>query len=620
MRRTLFSLVSVAVMLSLASTSHGLVIGDFEDGVGDWTASWEKNATLAVSEVGATSGGHALAVQIAGGYWAIQYNAPSVPQITPGLKLQFDVTMVQAEWTGNNWTKVADKIAFNSDGAGGWKEYFPQATDKATGAAVASDWGPWNPGVTKSFSVDVSNYDATGATWFQIVIALQQNPNTGAGCFYFDNVKLGGPAPKIVWVSAMHPSTADPNVSSDVGFVNLLRAAGFDVDYTPGATASTSYWETLDPNKLAALDAADLVIIGRDNNSSGMASDATEIGQWAAVKSPLMLLSSYIAGSNRWQWINTTSQSARESYYSIKAADPAHTLWGGVELDVNNVVTYIDPNVASGFSSFPLIADAGLGRVLATKPDTGNMMIAEWDADLPFYATSVYTPADKRMLFCAGTQEISGQKINWGVMNLNAAGQQIFLNAVRSMLGIQAAPVAITNASFEEPAAKQQNWDGGTNSKGTFVDVPGWTSDTMANDSGIEGPNAWPGTTEGVMAGYMMGTDPSVWNQTSYAIEKGDSFVLKVDSRDNWTSDAAKPTTLKLSLFALSNGQRITLASKSVALTAAWTTFSLGFNADQASVGLKIGVELKNASNADDTNNSWIGIDNVRLENLAGSR
>jgi hypothetical protein len=186
------------------------------------------------------------------------------------------------------------------------------------------------------------------------------------------------------------------------------------------------------------------------------------------------------------------------------------------------------------------------------------------------------------------------------------------------MMGIEASSVAITNASFEEPASKQQCWDGGTNAKGTFVDVPGWSSDTMAQDSGIEGPNAWPGTTDGVMAGYLMGTDPSVWNVTSYTIEGGDSFLLKVDSRDNWTADAAKPTLLKISLFALSNGQRVTLAGKTVDLTTTWTTFALGFNADKASVGLKIGVELKDASNATDTNNSWIGIDNVRLVNLAG--
>jgi hypothetical protein len=255
--------------------------------------------------------------------------------------------------------------------------------------------------------------------------------------YMMEGSSLVNPTPKpakIIWVSAMHPSTADANVASDIGFVNLLRAAGYDVDYTPGAAASTSYWETLDPNKLAVLDAADLVIIGRDSNSAGLCTDATEIGQWNSVKSPMILLSSYIAANNRWQWINTASQSARESYYSIKAVDVNSPLWAGVALDANSVVRYMDSNVASGFASFPLIADAGNGIVLATKPDTGNIMIAEWAAGTPFYATSVYTPADTRMLFTAGTQEVSGQKTNWGVMNLNADGQKVFLNAIRHLL------------------------------------------------------------------------------------------------------------------------------------------------------------------------------------------
>ncbi len=255
--------------------------------------------------------------------------------------------------------------------------------------------------------------------------------------YMMEGSSLVNPTPKpakIIWVSAMHPSTADANVPSDIGFVNLLRAAGYDVDYTAGTTANVSYWEALDPNKLAALDAADLVIIGRDNNSGGLSTDATEIGQWSSVKSPLMLLSSYIAAGNRWQWINTTSQSARESYYSIKAVDANSPLWAGVALDANSVVTYMDATVASGFASFPLIADAGNGVVLATKPDTGNIMVAEWTGGVPFYATSAYTPADTRMLFTAGAQEISGQKTNWGVMNLNDAGQKIFLNAVRRLL------------------------------------------------------------------------------------------------------------------------------------------------------------------------------------------
>jgi hypothetical protein len=171
----------------------------------------------------------------------------------------------------------------------------------------------------------------------------------------------------------------------------------------------------------------------------------------------------------------------------------------------------------------------------------------------------------------------------------------------------------VENASFETPQVKCQNWDGGTNAKGTFEDVPGWSSDTMANDSGIEGPDAWPGHTDGVMAGYLMGTDPSVFNVTSYVIGEGEKFVLSVDSRDNWTSDPALPAKLAITLYAQTAEGRTVLATTTVELTTTWTTFTLECTADAAAAGLPLGIELKNASNATTDNNSWIGIDNVRL-------
>ena len=103
--------------------------------------------------------------------------------------------MIQSEWTQNNWTRVASNIAINSDGPSGWKEYFPTAIDRITGQSTSLDWESWNPDVLKTYSVDISNYDATGATWFKINISLQQNPVNGAGYFYIDNVQLLGLEP-----------------------------------------------------------------------------------------------------------------------------------------------------------------------------------------------------------------------------------------------------------------------------------------------------------------------------------------------------------------------------------------------------------------------------------------
>jgi hypothetical protein len=239
----------------------------------------------------------------------------------------------------------------------------------------------------------------------------------------------------IIFVSSMHPSTADANVPSDQGFVDLLQAAGYNVDYMAGAVAGTGYWEgTLDPYKVAVLDAADLVILGRDLNSSGVANTDAQRAAWNGVESPLMLMSSYIAANNRFKWVNSSSQDARIQYYDLKALDPNHPVFAGVTLDANDVVEWYDPNVASGYASFIKSADAGSGEILAVRPDTGDMLIAEWPAGLETYAGSGQIPVERRMLFNAGTQEISGQKTNWGVMNLNAEGQKVFLNAVAYLI------------------------------------------------------------------------------------------------------------------------------------------------------------------------------------------
>jgi hypothetical protein len=262
---------------------------------------------------------------------------------------------------------------------------------------------------------------------------------------------------KIIFVSAQHPSFADANVPGDKGFVDLLRAAYYEVDYLPGPAVGTSYWETLDPNKLAALAAADLVIVGRDNNSAGLATDATEVAAWTNVKAPVMLFSSYIAANNRWKWINSSTQDARIPYYMVKAVDPKNPLFVGVKFDSvavpadpnkpidpkdpnssklvpGDTLQWYDPNVASGYASFIKTADAGSGKVLAVRPDAGTILIAEWFPGQPFYATSGQIPANHRMFFNAGTQEITNDKVNWGVMNLNAQGQKIFLNAVAYMV------------------------------------------------------------------------------------------------------------------------------------------------------------------------------------------
>lgn len=168
----------------------------------------------------------------------------------------------------------------------------------------------------------------------------------------------------------------------------------------------------------------------------------------------------------------------------------------------------------------------------------------------------------------------------------------------------QAASIAVTNYSFEQPGTdKIKGWNG---ENGT--DIPGWASDTAAVDSGVE--SAWPGHTEGLWSGFLMGGDPSVWNLTDHIIAAGEVFRVKVDARDNWTGGGL--ADFQVSLYYDVAGVRNTVASIIFTdISQTWTTYTLKFTADDvaASIGNPLGIELKNVV----ASNSWLGIDNVRL-------
>lgn len=166
---------------------------------------------------------------------------------------------------------------------------------------------------------------------------------------------------------------------------------------------------------------------------------------------------------------------------------------------------------------------------------------------------------------------------------------------------VHALATSVDNFSFELPGdGKHKNWE----------DVPGWSSDIVAEDSGVE--SGWPGSTDGVYAGYLMGSDPSVWQLTNIVLAAGESYVLKVDAQNNWSDQTPE---LQLALYYDNAGTRVPLASTIVNPVSqgdgGWMEFSVAFAVDDvpASIGSQLGIEIDNVS----AEGSWIGIDNVRL-------
>jgi beta-glucanase (GH16 family) len=152
--------------------------------------------------------------------------------------------------------------------------------------------------------------------------------------------------------------------------------------------------------------------------------------------------------------------------------------------------------------------------------------------------------------------------------------------------------ITVVNSSFEEPGTvKYNNWES----------IPGWSSDTVAADSGVES-----GGTNGAWQGFLMGSDPAVWQLTDHVLGAGETLTLTVDA-----TVTAGATALTMTLYYDNAGSRVTAATQQVSLTSGWQTFTLIFNADAvpAAIGKRIGILLDNPSGVSD----WIGIDNIRF-------
>lgn len=190
----------LALILGFASTGYGdIIIGNFESA--DSNDGWvpgpdDPNAILIPdSNVGVTLGHGSLKLKPVadGAYWELEW-AGSPVDLT-GAQLQFDVTMIASEWPTQPWTKIADKIAVNSGGPSGWKEYnnLAVATDRDTGEATTLDWGTWAGDANKTYTLDISDYGDTGG-WMQIHVSVQDNDVAEGGNFYFDNFRIVTPA------------------------------------------------------------------------------------------------------------------------------------------------------------------------------------------------------------------------------------------------------------------------------------------------------------------------------------------------------------------------------------------------------------------------------------------
>jgi hypothetical protein len=172
--------------------------------------------------------------------------------------------------------------------------------------------------------------------------------------------------------------------------------------------------------------------------------------------------------------------------------------------------------------------------------------------------------------------------------------------------------IPIENPSFEEPGTEKiKGWDADCSDPawtGSIEDIPGWTCDAPAFDSGVE--TGWT-PTDGLWTAFIEAEDSAVYQIPGYVIQEGDIIELDADSRITWNA-----TTLEMRLFYDDDKWNHTMLTvESFELTEEMTLYSIQFKASEhpGCVGMKLGIGFRNASSLID---SWIGLDNVLVSNL----
>jgi len=341
-------------------------------------------------------------------------------------------------------------------------------------------------------------------------------------------------AADIVLVNETYDTDGD-GVQDDQALIDWLVAEGHNVDVQP------DIWVDLDPNEIALLDAADLVIMSRASNS-GNYDDGDEPTQWNSVTTPLIQMSAYLVRSSRWRWIDSTSVTNVEGAV-MEAVDASHPVFTYLDLASSNpddpnapavLLEASDPTIGTGQTSLIGTLDMGNGTLIAKGAGADAAWIAEWEAGVEFYAGSGQMPAAQRMMFCGGTQEVDATP--QGAWNFTEAGADAFRNAINYMLG-GASIVLVTEEADADADAEwdDQNLVNWLVDQGHFVDVQRGTMMEL-DDGEIDLLNAADlvifsrSTNSG---NYDDGDEPTQWNAITTPLIQMSAYLVR-NSRWHW--------------------------------------------------------------------------------------
>jgi len=231
------------------------------------------------------------------------------------------------------------------------------------------------------------------------------------------------PPPTVVYVT---DRIGADSLVGDQGWIDWLVAEGYNVD------ARRGYWiEPLDPNRIAELEAADLIIVSGLLDIYGFLDTTNyvadgEVAKWNSLATPLINLNAYLAAG--WHWVNSGTFGTFSRPGRLLARDPNHPIFAGIALDPNGLVEILDPNAVLPTTSFIKSPEAGNGKLLASLGDSFPW-IAEWAPGLEFYSGAGQFGGGWRMMFMAGNSDLLAAA-GEGEFNLNEAGRQILRNVM----------------------------------------------------------------------------------------------------------------------------------------------------------------------------------------------
>ncbi len=224
--------------------------------------------------------------------------------------------------------------------------------------------------------------------------------------------------------------------------IEWLKKNGVHVNvFYPGDALSAASQDTLD-----ILNASELIIVGRSNNSGNFDGDDQPV--WNGLTAPLIINSQYVARSNRIGMINSASAFHRNTEYELayanvwEADSPA---FEGVTLTGDSVAWTRAPHDFVGGLDSVTNGTIHAGSELESAP-----LIVTWDGGDEYYpgAGASATPAGPRAYVAIGNDNLRDNGPNYRPIdfNLTDAGQQIYLNVISLLLGAEHSTV-ITVAS-----------------------------------------------------------------------------------------------------------------------------------------------------------------------------